>query len=62
MDGRVDSFKQMLQQAGLAKESDSGPIYITVPVSIDGQQVGQAAARVILPKLQNNPTDYSEPK
>ena len=38
------------------------PVFVTVPVYIDGQQVGQAAARVILPKLQNNPTDYSEPK
>ena len=37
-------------------------IFVTVPVSIDGQQVGQAAAKVILPAVQNavnsNPTAF----
>ena len=37
-------------------------VIVNVPVSIDGQQVGQAAAKVILPAVQNavggNPTAF----
>jgi hypothetical protein len=39
-------------------QGQPGSIFITVPVAIDGQQVGEGAAKVILPAVQANPTSY----